>query len=202
MEEERKKIAVVDTGAKRKVYKGRLIEVDDLGPGPPLPWRPSSASLWACIKIPLSGQGLAGPTFSLTTTGGTLLTALVFGHFGHFGPVNVMPSKPVLQHLRELGLMFFLTGAGVAGGAQFVEYFKPVYFLSIRISIDPGAHDRGLSGGQVPAEDQPAEQSRVHYRRHDLHPRAGHSDPCGGHRGTWPPPMRRPIPSPCWQSSW
>ena len=129
MEEERKKIAVVDTGAKRKVYKGRLIEVDDLGPGPPLPWRPSSASLWACIKIPLSGQGLAGPTFSLTTTGGTLLTALVFGHFGHFGPVNVMPSKPVLQHLRELGLMFFLTGAGVAGGAQFVEYFKPVYFL-------------------------------------------------------------------------
>ena len=128
MEEERKKIAVVDTGAKRKVYKGRLIEVDDLGLAP-FALAAFIGIFVGSIKIPLSGQGLAGPTFSLTTTGGTLLTALVFGHFGHFGPVNVMPSKPVLQHLRELGLMFFLTGAGVAGGAQFVEYFKPVYFL-------------------------------------------------------------------------
>jgi len=30
---------------------------------------------------------------------------------------------------RELGLMLFLIGAGVAGGAEFIAYFKPVYFL-------------------------------------------------------------------------
>lgn len=31
--------------------------------------------------------------------------------------------------MRELGLMLFLIGAGVAGGASFVQYFKAVYFI-------------------------------------------------------------------------
>ena len=34
--------------------------------------------------------------------------------------------------------MLFLTGAGVAGGSKFVEYFKPVYFLyGVIITILP-----------------------------------------------------------------
>ena len=40
-----------------------------------------------------------------------------------------MPQKKTLEILRELGLMLFLIGAGVAGGANFVKYFKPIYFL-------------------------------------------------------------------------
>ena len=67
--------------------------------------------------------------FSLTTTGGCLLTALVFGHYGHAGKISIVPKSSTLKMLRELGLMLFLIGAGVSGGAKFVEYFEPVYFL-------------------------------------------------------------------------
>ena len=67
--------------------------------------------------------------FSLTTTGGALLVSLVFGHFGHFGRADLMPSKKVLETFRELGLMVFLIGAGVSGGMSFVRYFKPIYFV-------------------------------------------------------------------------
>ena len=69
------------------------------------------------IKIPLSSAGLDGTTFSLTTTGGCLLTALVFGHFGRIGKVNVMPSVTTLKVFRELGLVLFLTGAGISGAS-------------------------------------------------------------------------------------
>lgn len=81
------------------------------------------------VKIPLSSQGLSGTTFSLTTTGGALLTALVFGHFGRIGLVSLQVDKKILKTFRELGLMLFLIGAGIAGGTKFVIYFKPVYFL-------------------------------------------------------------------------
>ena len=67
--------------------------------------------------------------FSLTTTGGCLLAALILGHFGHIDNVSITPKTGTLRVFRELGLMLFLIGAGVAGGASFVKYFKPIYFL-------------------------------------------------------------------------
>ena len=67
--------------------------------------------------------------FSLTTTGGYLLVALVFGHFGRIGRINLMPPAATLKVFREFGLMLFLIGAGIAGGAKFVECFQPIYFL-------------------------------------------------------------------------
>ena len=67
--------------------------------------------------------------FSLTTTGGCLILALVFGHFQKIGNVSVTPHESTLKVFRELGLMFFLMGAGVAGGASFVKYFEWVYFI-------------------------------------------------------------------------
>jgi putative transport protein len=67
--------------------------------------------------------------FSLTTTGGCLILALVFGHFQKFGNISVTPHESTLKVFRELGLMFFLMGAGVAGGASFVKYFEWVYFI-------------------------------------------------------------------------
>lgn len=127
MNAEREKIMIVDTGSKKE-YKGKLLEMDSFG-FMPFALAVLIGVLVGCIKIPLSSKGLSGTTFSLTTTGGTLLTALVFGHFGHFGKVNMMPGKKVLETFRELGLMLFLIGAGVGGGARFVEYFKPVYFV-------------------------------------------------------------------------
>ena len=40
-----------------------------------------------------------------------------------------MPQEGTLKVFRELGLMLFLIGAGVAGGASFVKYFEWVYFI-------------------------------------------------------------------------
>ena len=127
MEEERAKITVVDTG-EHKRYTGKLIHMDPFG-----------IMVFSCaaligifigsIKIPLSSAGLSGTTFSLTTTGGVLITALLFGHFGHIGPVNIALDSNTAKVFREFGLMLFLIGAGVAGGAKFIEYFKAVYFL-------------------------------------------------------------------------
>ena len=81
------------------------------------------------IKIPLTAQGLSGTCFSLTTTGGCLLSSLVFGHFAHVGPINVTPEESTLKIFKAMGLIFFLVGAGIAGGAEFVELFKFSYFI-------------------------------------------------------------------------
>jgi len=128
MDDERAKVVNIQTGAKRNAYSGKLINVDDFGLAP-FALAAALGIIVGSIKIPLTSAGLSGTTFSLTTTGGTLITALIFGHFAHIGPINIMPQKKLLEILRELGLILFLMGAGIAGGARFVEYFKPVYFL-------------------------------------------------------------------------
>ncbi len=86
-------------------------------------------TLVGAVRIPLTGQGLNGTCFSLTTTGGCLLTALIFGHFGRIGRLNITPNSVTLKLFRELGLVFFLAGAGIPGGAEFVEMFDPMYFI-------------------------------------------------------------------------
>ena len=81
------------------------------------------------IKIPMSGAGLDGTCFSLTTTGGCLLVSLVLGHFGRIGKISLMPAESTLKLFRELGLVLFLVGAGIPGGADFVANFNPMYFV-------------------------------------------------------------------------
>ena len=81
------------------------------------------------IKIPLTSEGLSGNCFSLTTTGGCLLTSLVLGHFAHIGPVNVTPKDSTLKIFKELGLILFLVGAGIAGGSKFIALFRFSYFV-------------------------------------------------------------------------
>lgn len=127
MAEEIKKIQSVSVGG-RKEYEGKLFSMDKYG----LMAFSLAAVLGiviGAIKIPLTSKGLEGTTFSLTTTGGALLVALIFGHLGHIGGLSLKVEKKVLELFRELGLMLFLIGAGTAGGAKFVAYFKPVYFL-------------------------------------------------------------------------
>ncbi len=77
--------------------------------------------LLGSITIPLTGQGYAGPCFSLGTTGGVLIMCLVFGHFGHIGKLSLEVPEKTLRVLRELGLAFFLLGAGFEGGVALVE---------------------------------------------------------------------------------
>lgn len=112
-----------DTKAK-KAFTGTLIDIDGFGLMP--------FSLAAVLGI-LAGAVKIG-NFSLTTTGGCLLVALIFGHFSRISlgkkyAINLMPSDRTLKVFREFGLMLFLIGAGVAGGANFVKYFQPIYFL-------------------------------------------------------------------------
>lgn len=119
MAEEVRKITHVETGDVAK-FKGKLLEFDDFG------FTPFAAA--AVLGILIGSVKFFG-FFSLTTTGGTLLVSLVFGHFGHVGRADLMPSKKVLETFRELGLMVFLIGAGVSGGMSFVRYLRPIYFV-------------------------------------------------------------------------
>jgi putative transport protein len=59
--------------------------------------------------------------FSLGTSGGPLIMGLIIGHFGKVGPVSLKVKKTVLESVRELGLVLFLLGAGVEGGAGFLQ---------------------------------------------------------------------------------
>ncbi len=68
------------------------------------------------IVIPLPG----GAEFSLGTSGGPLLTGLVFGHFAHIGPVAIDVPKKTLNVVREVGLALFLMGAGTEAGQGFL----------------------------------------------------------------------------------
>lgn len=81
------------------------------------------------IRIPLTASGLDGTCFALTTTGGCLLASLVLGHFGRIGRLEILPAQSTLKLFRELGLVLFLVGAGIPGGAAFVANFDPMYFV-------------------------------------------------------------------------
>ena len=127
MEEERAKLVIKDSEEK-KPFSGKIFDIAHMGI--------AAFSLAAIlgtvigqIKIPLSSEGLSGTCFSLTTTGGCLLVSLVMGHFSRIGRVNIMPSQSTLKLFRELGLVLFLVGAGIPGGAEFVENFDIMYFV-------------------------------------------------------------------------
>ena len=72
------------------------------------------------VHVPLPG----GASFSLGTTGGPLIMGLLFGHFAHVGHLDLTVPVEELKTFRELGLMLFLIGAGVSGGAGFVETLR------------------------------------------------------------------------------
>ena len=127
MDEERAKLVIKEEGEK-KSFVGKLFEIDHMGIAA-FCLAAILGTVIGQIKIPLSGDGLSGTCFSLTTTGGCLLTSLVLGHFSRIGKVSVMPAQGTLKLFRELGLVFFLAGAGIPGGAEFVKNFDPMYFV-------------------------------------------------------------------------
>ena len=46
---------------------------------------------------------------------------LIFGHFGRIGKLSMKVNKHLLEVFQEWGLVLFLIGAGVDGGAGFVQ---------------------------------------------------------------------------------
>lgn len=118
MEDERKKLSEANPEMPSKLT-GKELEFDPLGF--------CVFSIAAVLGV-LLGSFKFG-NFSLTTTGGCLLLSLVLGHFAKIGNVSITPTESTLKVFRELGLMLFLIGAGIAGGAEFVKYFEWVYFI-------------------------------------------------------------------------
>ena len=118
MEEERAKLSAANPKVPSKLT-GNEIELDPFGF--------CAFSIVAILGVMIGSFKFGN--FSLTTTGGCLILALIFGHFSKLGKISFMPQEGTLKVFRELGLMFFLIGAGVAGGASFVKYFQWVYFI-------------------------------------------------------------------------
>ena len=127
MDEERAKL-VTDSPQKEAHPSRKLFQMDHLGVAG-FSLAAVCGTLIGQIKIPLTSAGLGGTCFSLTTTGGCLLAGLILGHFGRIGPVGIMPAPHTLKLFRELGLVLFLVGAGIPGGAEFVACFDPMYFV-------------------------------------------------------------------------
>ena len=103
--------AAKNDGAEKKEYK-HLEEFGLL----PFALAAGLGVLIGKIVIPLPG----GAEFSLGTSGGPLLTGLVFGHFAHIGPVAIDVPKKTLNVVREVGLALFLMGAGTEAGKGFL----------------------------------------------------------------------------------
>lgn len=118
MEEERAKLSEANPEMPSKLT-GKELELDPFG---------FCAFSIAAILGVMIGSVKFG-NFSLTTTGGCLLLSLILGHFAKIGKVSITPTEGTLKVFRELGLMLFLIGAGIAGGAEFVKYFEWVYFI-------------------------------------------------------------------------
>lgn len=85
--------------------------------------------LAVAVGVIIGSVKIPGINFSLGTSGGTLVSGLLFGHFGRVGKVDLTVKKENLNLLRELGLVLFLIGAGVPGGVRFVSNLKFEYFL-------------------------------------------------------------------------
>lgn len=89
----------------------KLLELDSMG----------FCALAITIVLGIFLAKLKIGNFSLGTSGGPLIMGLMIGHFGKVGPVSLTVQKSVLKSVRELGLVLFLLGAGVEGGAGFID---------------------------------------------------------------------------------
>ena len=127
MDAERAKIAPVEVDQAAK-GSDKLIEADPFGLFA-IGLAVIAGIILGSIRIPLTHKGFGGTCFDLTMTGGVLLSSIVLGYFGHIGPLSFKINRQILEVFRELGLTLFLIGAGVPGGVDFVENFKPIYFV-------------------------------------------------------------------------
>lgn len=119
-DKERKYVESANLTIKPQADKSRF-RIDSLGIFPFMLTVVSGVILGS-FKIP-------GVNFSLGSSGGVLIMGLVIGHCGHLFKIDLSIDKQVTNLLRELGLCLFLIGAGVPGGANFVQNVKLSYFL-------------------------------------------------------------------------
>lgn len=130
MEVERNLIKVADDKTKEKAETKKEVKT----------FSPDKFGLTAfCITI-ISGLILgsihipmgSGASFALGATGGPLIMGLIYGHFGRIGKLSMKVQESLLLIFQEFGLVLFLTGAGIEGGAAFVKTlseFGPMLFV-------------------------------------------------------------------------
>lgn len=120
MEEERKKLTPVSSGdTTTNSSKKKLFELDKFGIGA-FSITVMLGLILGAINIPLFG----GTSFSLGATGGPLIVGLILGHFGRLGNVAIKVKEEVIGFIQEFGLILFLVGAGIEGGAEFIDTIK------------------------------------------------------------------------------
>ena len=101
-----------------------------------------SAGLTLGIIAGLIPLGLPGGTpVTLGLAGGPLIVALLLGHFGKIGRIIGHIPRPTRILLQDLGLVFFLAGAGVEGGVSLMttiqNYGINLFGLGILVSSIP-----------------------------------------------------------------
>ncbi len=74
------------------------------------------------LPIPLPG----GLHTQLGLAGGTFIAALVLGHMGRIGPIQVYVPNAAKFLARDLGLLIFLAGAGTKAGEKFLPILHQV----------------------------------------------------------------------------
>ena len=110
MAAEREKFTAA-AGVRIQTEEKQLLELDSMG----------LCAMSATIVLGIFLAKLKIGNFSLGTSGGPLIMGLIIGHFGKVGSVSLKVKKTVLEAVRELGLVLFLLGAGVEGGAGFLQ---------------------------------------------------------------------------------
>lgn len=118
MDAERAKLISVAESNTQKKNSKKLFEMEKFGLGA-FSLAIIFGLILGCINIPL-GKG----SFNLGTTGGPLIVGLLFGHFGKIGRLSLKVDEHLLSIFQELGLVLFLIGAGIDGGAGFVAVLK------------------------------------------------------------------------------
>lgn len=116
MAKERALLANKESASEKKQYDGRLFHMDKFGLGV-FALAIILGLVLGSINIPLGG----GSSFNLGSTGGPLIVGLLFGHFGRIGHFSLKANEKLLEIFQELGLVLFLIGAGIDGGAGFVD---------------------------------------------------------------------------------
>ena len=126
-EEEIAKMQSINTGAKKIEQGEKLFEIDEFG----LAAFGIAVVLGLILgKLTLTISGLK---FSLGSTGGPLIIALILGHFGKVGKISLKIPEKTLKVFREFGLVLFLIGAGVEGGVSLLEKINAGTFSGLTI---------------------------------------------------------------------
>ena len=126
-EEEIAKMQSINTGAKKIEQAEKLFEIDEFG----LAVFGVAVVLGLILgKLTLTISGLK---FSLGSTGGPLIMALILGHFGKVGKISLKIPEKTLKVFREFGLVLFLIGAGVEGGVSLLEKINAGTFSGLTI---------------------------------------------------------------------